>query len=182
MLYTQPHCVKSDAPALRRHRAGHSIQFSGNQRALASENEVFSRSCRPTNGVNRPPDFFRRIVHQDRQEGSSADEPGCSIVQQRGHGSKKAAFQRLSSEPIWGFEPQTCGLRNRCSTPELNWPTCVFSLHTAGAALRWADVFHASPSFARRIFLAGEHFLLLGRFTVFLSEVERGGDLSRRGR
>ena len=26
-----------------------------------------------------------------------------------------------AGEPPWGFEPQTCGLRNRCSTPELRW-------------------------------------------------------------
>ena len=26
-----------------------------------------------------------------------------------------------TSEPPWGIEPQTYGLRNRCSTPELGW-------------------------------------------------------------
>ena len=25
-------------------------------------------------------------------------------------------------EPAIGIEPMTCGLRNRCSTPELRWP------------------------------------------------------------
>ncbi len=28
-------------------------------------------------------------------------------------------------EPAIGFEPMACGLRNRCSTPELRWPSLM---------------------------------------------------------
>ena len=42
------------------------------------------------------------------------------------HGSEKAlgsSWRRrlLVLEPVSGFEPETCGLRNRCSTTELHW-------------------------------------------------------------
>jgi hypothetical protein len=39
-------------------------------------------------------------------------------------------------EPSWGFEPQTCGLRNRCSTPELRWLAETRATRYSGVGVR----------------------------------------------
>ena len=52
-----------------------------------------------------------------------------------------------------GFEPTTCGLRNRCSTPELGWRTPgkgPLTYHCWGGRQLWAVVWSKGVSLAMR--------------------------------
>ena len=43
-------------------------------------------------------------------------------------------------EPTDGFEPSTCGLRNRCSTTELRWPVSLRCLRVISAKSAWGQL------------------------------------------
>ncbi len=63
-----------------------------------------------------------RALHALGSSGSGSARVPHAISRERS-GNSYGSFNRCAKrvEPTWGFEPQTCGLRNRCSTAELSW-------------------------------------------------------------
>ena len=73
-------------------------------------------------------------------------------------------------EPAKGFEPPTCGLRNRCSTPELRW-LGLFGLYRKTDALGHLHIPHEADLTASSLGFGVPSLIGLSQQVDYLSDI-----------